>query len=120
MLINIEKPGMGMMSLIAATHSQHIIIVSIMIGEHYLIKSVFVSSYLFLMQAYEQGIFYPRSLFLFYGWYADNWWVGSANEGLSCSQEDRERVVQSGLAIVNDEALSDCSKNISTGIVRYM
>jgi hypothetical protein len=70
------------------------------------------------VQAYEQGIFYPRNLFLFYGWYDDNWWVGSDSEGLSCTPEERERVVRSGLAIVNDEALSDCSKNISTGIVR--
>ena len=70
------------------------------------------------MQAYEQGIFYPRSLFLFYGWYSDNWWVGSDSEGLSCSLEEREIVVRSGLAIVNDEAISDCSTNISTGIVR--
>ncbi len=70
------------------------------------------------VQAYEQGIFYPRNLFLFYGWYVDNWWVGSDSENLSCTREEREIVVQSGLAIVNDEALSDCSKNISTGIVR--
>ena len=72
------------------------------------------------MQAYEQGIFYPRNLFLFYGWYSDNWWVGSDSEGLSCSLEERERVVSSGLAIVNDEALSDCYTNISTGIMRYI
>ena len=70
------------------------------------------------MQAYEQGIFYPHYLFLFYGWYSDSWWIGSDSENLTCSQEERERVIRSGLAIVNDEALSDCSKNISTGIVR--
>ena len=74
--------------------------------------------FFFLMQAYEQGIFYPRYLFLFYGWYSDSWWIGSDSENLTCTQEERERVVRSGLAIVNDEALSDCSKNISTGIVR--
>jgi hypothetical protein len=69
------------------------------------------------MQAYEQELFYPRNLFLFYGWYSDNWWVGNRSEGLSCSQEDRERVVSSGLAVVQDEFRSDCSRNISTGIV---
>jgi hypothetical protein len=72
------------------------------------------------MQAYEQGIFYPRNLFLFYGWYSDSWWVGSDSEGLSCSQEERERVVRSGLALLNDEAITDCSNYISTGIVRYV
>ena len=72
------------------------------------------------MQAYEQGIYYPRNLFLFYGWYADQWWVGDDSENLTCTQEDRERVISSGLAIVFDEALSDCSKNISTGIVRWL
>ena len=69
------------------------------------------------MQAYEQGIFYPRNLFLFYGWYSDNWWVGSDSESLSCTQEERERVISSGLAVVQDEFRSNCSKNISTGIV---
>ena len=71
------------------------------------------------MQAYEQGISYPRNLFLFYGWYSDNWWVGSESENLSCTQEQREGVIRSGLAVVQDEFLSDCSKTISTGIVSW-
>ena len=70
------------------------------------------------MQAYKEGILYPRNLFLFYGWYADSWWVGSESENLSCTLEERERVVSSGLAVVVDEAISDCSRSISTGIVR--
>lgn len=70
------------------------------------------------MQAYKQKIFYPRNLFLFYGWYVDQWWVGSESENLTCTQENRERVISSGVAVVQDEFRSDCSKNISTGIVR--
>ena len=69
------------------------------------------------MQAFDQGVFYPRNLFLFLGWYSDNWWVGSDSERLSCTQEERERAISSGLAVFLDEFLSDCSKNISTGIV---
>ena len=70
------------------------------------------------MQAYEQRIRYPRYLFLFYGWYGENWWRGSDSENLTCTQEDREEVIESGLAVVFDEAITDCSRNISTGIVR--
>ena len=86
------------------------------------IESAFLHAsilYAIFMQAYEQEIFYPRNLFLFYGWYLDNWWVSSDSEGhgLSCSQEQRERVISSGLAVVQDESLSDCSKNTGTGIV---
>ena len=70
------------------------------------------------MQAYEQEIFYPRNLFLFSGWYSDNWWIGNnTGEGLSCTEEQRERVISSGLVVVQDEIRSDCSKNTSTGIV---
>ena len=84
------------------------------------IESAFLHAsilYAIFMQAYEQEIFYPHNLFLFYGWYSDNWWVSSDSEGLSCSQEQRERVISSGLAVVQDESLSDCSKNTGTGIV---
>ena len=76
-------------------------------------------SVILLAQAYEQGVYYPRNLFLFYGWYVDSWWVGSDSDNLKCSRKDRERVINSGLAVVQDEFLTDCSKNISTGIVSY-
>ena len=84
----------------------------------YSVSSLIPLLYYTIIQAYEQGILYPRYLFLFYGWYSENWWVGSENENLTCSQEDREEVIKSGLAIVFDESITDCSQNISTGIVR--
>ena len=104
-----------------AIHTQEYITLTLLLSyivQKYSCHPIYLFLYVY-MQAYEQGIFYPRNLFLFYGWYSDNWWVGSDSEGLSCTLEERERVVSSGLAIVNDEALSNCSKNIDTGIVRY-
>ena len=74
-----------------------------------------VSTY--TLQAYEQGILYPRYIFLFYGWYVDNWWVGSDSENLTCTAEQRAMVVRSTLAPVQDEFITDCSKTANSGIV---
>ena len=68
-------------------------------------------------QAYRQEVLYPRYLFLFYGWYNDQWWIGSKNENLSCTAEQRKRVISSGLAPLQDELISDCLKYADTGIV---
>ena len=70
-----------------------------------------------IMQAYRQGVMYPRYLFFFYGWYADQWWVGTEDEDLTCTSEQREMVISSGLAPVLDEFTSNCSRVASTGTV---
>ena len=70
------------------------------------------------MQAYEQHIFYPRYIFLLYGWYEDQWWLEQENENLPCTAEQREMVLSNSLAVVQDERISDCSRTAKTGIVR--
>ena len=69
------------------------------------------------MQAYKQNIFYPRYQFLFYGWYSDRWWIASEKENISCTQEQLERVIGPALAPLQDEFISNCSRNTDTGIV---
>ena len=69
------------------------------------------------MQAYKQNIFYPRYLFLFYGWYNDQWWIASENENISCTPEQMERVIGPALAPLQNEFISNCSENSDTGIV---
>ena len=72
---------------------------------------------LLLLQAYKQGIFYPKNLFLFYGWYVDQWWKEGENENLPCTAKQRERVVSSGLAPLQDEFISDCADTACSNIV---
>ena len=71
------------------------------------------------MQAYRQQVFYPQYLFIFIGWYSDQWWIGSNNDNLPCTPEQRERVIFSALAPIQEEYISNCSKTVDTGIVSY-
>ena len=68
---------------------------------------------------------YPRNEFLLLGWYGHQWWIGSEEEeamlqmlyGNSCSIADRERVIGPALAPIVDEYISNCSKEVDSGIV---
>ena len=69
---------------------------------------------------------YPRNEFLLFGWYGHQWWIGSDEEeamlqvlyGNSCSIADRERVIGPALAPIVDEYISNCSKEVDSGIVK--
>ena len=80
----------------------------------------------FLMpQAAIRGIHYPRYEFLFYGWYADNWWMEEDEElqslyNNSCSITDRERVIGPALSPLQNEFISNCSSDVDSGIVSGM
>ena len=80
------------------------------------------------MQASEYGIRYPQYIFLFYGWYAKNWWVGTEEEQellrnmpmySKCTPEQRASVVPYSLAPLQAEFLDDQNEStiISSGIV---
>ena len=69
------------------------------------------------MQAYKQNIFYPRYLFLLYGWYTDRWWIAGEEENISCTPEQLKRVIGPALAPLHDEFISNCSQKTDTGIV---
>ena len=80
-----------------------------------------------ILQAYEYGIRYPQNVFLFYGWYADNWWVGTGSQQEeylrtmypSCTAEQRASVVAYSLAALQAEFLADQNESavIDSGIV---
>ena len=93
----------------------HLLILLVIVGSVPLIFNIIMAN----MQAYRQEVLYPRYLFLFYGWYNDQWWIGSKHENLSCTVEQRERVIRSGLAILQDELISNCLKYAETGIVSF-
>ena len=80
------------------------------------------------MQAFEDGIRYPQYIFLFYGWYENNWWVGTEEEQdllrnmsafSGCTAEQRASVVPYSLAPLLAEFLQDQNEStiISSGIV---
>ena len=47
----------------------------------------------------------------------DNWWVGSDSENLTCTAEQRAMVIESALAPIQDEFITNCSKTANSGIV---
>lgn len=78
-------------------------------------------------QASRKGIHYPRNEFLFYGWYADQWWMGDEKEqkvlqlmyNNNCSATQREHVIGPAMSPLQDEFISNCSKTVNSGIVSY-
>ena len=82
------------------------------------------------LQAFEYGIRYPQYIFLFYGWYTSNWWVGTEEEQdllrnisafSSCTAKQRASMVPYSLAPLQAEFLQDQNEStiISGGIVSY-
>ena len=77
------------------------------------------------MQASKQGARYPRYEFLFYGWYSEQWWIGSKQEqeqlqmlfNGNCSAAQRENVIGPAMAPLQNEFITNCSKIIDSGIV---
>ena len=85
---------------------------------------------LYYVQAFEHNIRYPQYIFLFYGWYDSEWWVGTEKEQellrntsmySDCTVEQRASVVPYSLAPLQAEFLDDQNKSaiISSGIVSY-
>ena len=80
------------------------------------------------LQAYQHGIHYPQNMFLFYGWYSDNWWMGTEDEQKyllreypGCTAEQRASVLAYSLAPLQAEFLVDQDERavIDSGIVSY-
>ena len=86
-----------------------------------------LANYDLLLQASKRGVQYPRNELLLFGWYGNEWWIGDEEEEAllqtlysnSCSIEQRERVIGPALAPITDEFISNCSKEVESGIVRY-
>ena len=68
---------------------------------------------------------YPRNEFLLPGWYDNQWWIGNEEEeatlqmhyGNSCRIADRERVIGPALVPIVEDYISNCSKEVDSGIV---
>lgn len=76
------------------------------------------------MQASLRGVKYPRYEFLLYGWYDNQWWIGSAEEETkllklynNCSIAERESVIGPALAPLADKFITNCSFTSQNGKV---
>ena len=75
--------------------------------------------FLIHIQAYKQGIMPPQHIFLTVAWYSDQWWTVDT-EGLSCTMEQRERVLLTTLAVRASgflDVVNDVNLTTDTGIV---
>ncbi len=71
------------------------------------------------LQAHHHGVRYPQYLLLTLGWYDSGWWtVGEGEEDtLSCTQADREAVLDNTLIIWQFNFITDFSSVADSGIV---
>ena len=77
------------------------------------------------IQAFRRGVRYPTHLLLTFQWYEERWWLkenGASDVNLTCTAEERERVLTHSLAF--NFVLSDYLKNrdvtTDVGIVRRL
>jgi len=62
------------------------------------------------------GMWYPRYMFLTFGWYVDGWWEGEDGED-GCTSAQRQSVLPYMLSPIQDEFLSNFSTTTDTGFV---
>ena len=73
---------------------------------------------LIYIQAYEQGLRYPKQQFIIYGWYDYGWWIEPESEQkLSCTQEEIAETLDNTLATQPSEFYTDTSLVTEGGLV---
>ena len=68
------------------------------------------------LQAYKQGIRYPRYTFIIYGWYSPGWWIPSGST-LNCTTSNMESVLQYSIAVLQHQFTSNNTAPTETGKV---
>ena len=60
-------------------------------------------------------------MFITYGWYANNWWIGpGASSQYNCTDEERATVVPYTLAVIVPEFLTDGNPHEEAGNVSLL
>ena len=76
--------------------------------------------YVLNMQAYEEGISYPRNLLITYGWYGNEWWTGDATSSqFNCTPAQRASVLAYTLAPQVQESYTNLTERDESGIVSF-
>ena len=72
------------------------------------------------VQAYRQNIRYPKYMLITYGWYSGGWWAEpGSNSRFNCSAEERARVLQHTVGVIQQEFFTEATQHVvtETGLV---
>ena len=70
------------------------------------------------IQAYVEGIRYPKYLLITYGWYSREWWKeGITYSNYTCTAEERASILAYSLAPRVRESYTDLTAEDDSGIV---
>ena len=73
------------------------------------------------MQAYAEGISYPRNMLITYGRYGNEWWTGDATSSqFNCTPAQRASVLAYTLAVKVQHSYPNFSARDESGIVSFM
>ena len=83
--------------------------------------SIVCNSYTYiraLMQAYEEGVSYPKHMLITYGWYGSEWWKAKATSSqFNCTAEQRASILAYTLAPQVQESYTNLTTRDESGIV---
>ena len=73
------------------------------------------------MQAYEEGVSYPKHMLITYGWYGSEWWKAEATSSeFNCTTEQRASVLPYTLAPRIQDGYTNLTARDVSGIVSTM
>ena len=81
---------------------------------------LFIYSHIY-MQAYKQGLRYPKQQFIILGWYGDGWWMEPESERkLDCTPEEIAETLDYTLATQSPEFYTNTSLVTEGGLVSVL
>lgn len=70
------------------------------------------------MQAYAEGIYYPKYLLITYGWYDNEWWtVKATSSHYNCTADQRASILAYTVAPRLQESYTNLTAEDESGIV---
>ena len=70
-----------------------------------------------VIQAFKRGWQYPQYVYLFYGWYRDQWWFPVKEDNITCNSSQMEQVIERSLIITQCPEILNRSEITDIGIV---
>ena len=70
------------------------------------------------MQAYEEGLSYPKNVLITYGWYRGEWWTDKASSSqFNCTAKQRASVLAYAFASNVQQSYTNLTARDESGIV---
>ena len=74
-----------------------------------------------MLQAYKEGIRYPKYLLITYGWYDNEWWkAGATSSDYTCTAAERSSALAYSLAPRVQESYTSLTAEDASGLVSYL